>query len=137
MGQILSVKTVDVEQELALDAEPPTREEGRCGARHEIGMGDLICNEKTPDHLRPHRDTVHGVAWDASPLGLPWPPHTAALIVRDLLDAHQAVIDAPPAGSAGANADWLAATERWDAAAAAAEMLPGVTRETEEIESPT
>jgi hypothetical protein len=120
MGKILSVADVEAE----MDGSGPARDEGKCPAEHEVQLTEgvtvvsLRCWEDA-GHPRPHRDKVHGLAWDDSPMTLPWPAHTAALIVRDLIDAGEEAIRDP------------GDLDRWHSAISAAEYLPGVAREDE------
>ena len=128
MGEILSVTDVETE----IDDSPPARDEGKCPAEKWIttpGIQDQIALRCWEDagHPRPHRDKVHGVAWDDSPMTLPWPPHTAASIVRDLIDAGAAWVDPTLAGDENVGA--ITRLQAWDTAVAAAQYLPGVARE--------
>ena len=133
MGKILSVADVEAE----MDGSGPARDEGKCPAEHEVQLTEgvtvvsLRCWEDA-GHPRPHRDKVHGLAWDDSPMTLPWPAHTAALIVRDLIDAGALWVNpAVAGGDSAAGMEAITALQRWDAAVGAAEYLPGVAREDE------
>jgi hypothetical protein len=93
---------------------------GGCPAVHDADGIVLTCFEEDPGHPRPHRDKVRGLAWDDSPLTLPWPPHTASLIVRDLIEAGA---DLLPTVHDAVTEDHEA---RWAAAVEVAMLLPGV-----------
>ena len=116
-GEVLDVRDVETELAPAGTGDAP---EGRCPAVHRFGAVEfaLTCYEENADHPRPHRDKVHGLAWDDSPLTLPWPAHTAALVVRDLIEAGAALATRRSPGRPG--------RERWAAAVEVAMLLPGV-----------
>ena len=107
-----------------LDPPAPPRDEGMCAS--ELVLADSAIVEwpvvlrcwETNGHLMPHVDKVHGVRWDTSALSLPWPPRSAALIVRELIAAGESIRGSynPDSGM----------DVRWDAAVEAAELLPGV-----------
>lgn len=116
-GDALAV--TDVETELAGPARPVDGSTG-CPAVHDADGLVLTCFEEDPDHPRPHRDKVRGLAWDDSPLTLPWPAHTASLIVRDLIEAGAGLL---PTVHDAVTEDH---EDRWAAAVEAAMLLPGV-----------